>query len=73
MENTLEDITHCHMVSLMYKLTTSAKESYVLLFVLDPNSDRRKLELTNNKKIKGKNHFLSMLKDSFGFAEHGLG
>ena len=36
----------------------------------DRSCDRRKQELTNNKKIKGKYHVTIILKDLFGFAEH---
>ena len=36
----------------------------------DRNRDKRKLELTNDKNIKGKYHIRIYLKDIFGFAEY---
>ena len=66
----LEDISHAHIVSLMYKLLTSSKDSDDLSIGFDRNRDRRQRELTNNKKNKGKYHIRIYLKDIFGFAEH---
>ena len=66
----LEDISHVHIVSIMYKLITSAKDSEDLSIVFDGSRDRRKRKLTNNKNLKGKNLLRIMLKDIFGFAEH---
>ena len=65
----LEDISPTHIVSLMYKLISSAKDAY-LSFGFDRSRDRRKQELTHNKNVKGKYHLRIMLKDVFGFAEH---
>ena len=65
-----EDISHAHIVSLMYKLFTSAKDSEDLSIGYDRDRGRRRGELTNNKNIKGNYHVRIMLKDVFGFAEH---
>ena len=73
----LEDIKHSHVVSLIYNLKTSSKNSDNLSIGFDRS--RRKDELAQNKNIKGKNHVRIMLKDVFGFAEcqkkatYGLG
>ena len=66
----LEEISHAHIVSLMYKLLTSTKDGDDLSIGFDRNRGRRKNELTNNKTIKGKYHIRIYLKDIFGFAEH---
>ena len=66
----LEEISHAHIVSLMYKLLTANKDSDDLSIGFDRNRDKRKHELTNNKNIKGKYHIRIYLKDIFGFAEH---
>ena len=66
----LEEISHAHIVSLMYKLLTSSRDSDDLSIGFDRNRGRRKNELTNNKNIKGKYHIRIYLKDFFGFAEH---
>ena len=65
----LEDISHAHHVSLMYKLITSSKDSNDLSVGFDNGRNRRD-ELALNKNIKGKYHVKNMLKDVFGFAEH---
>ena len=66
----LEEISHAHIVSLMYKLLTSSKDSDDLSIGFDRNRGRRKNELSNNKSIKGKYHIRIYLKDILGFAEH---
>ena len=66
----LEEISHAHIVSLMYKLLTSCKDSDDLSIGFDRNRGRRKNELTNNKSNKGKYHIRIYLKDIFGFAQH---
>ena len=66
----LEDISHAHLVSLMYKLITSSKDSNDLSIGFDHSRNRRKDELALNKNLKGKYHMKIMLKDVFGFAEH---
>ena len=50
----LEEISHAHIVSLMYKLLTSSKDSNDLSIGFDHSRNNRKRELTNNKNIKGK-------------------
>ena len=75
----LEEVSHAHIVSLMYKLLTSSKDSDDLSIGFDRSRDRRQRELTNNKNIKGKFHVRIYLKHIFGFVEcqekgtYGLG
>ena len=66
----LEEISHSHIVSLMYKLLTSCRDSDDLSIGFDRSRGKRKNELTNNKNIKGKYRIRIYLKDIFGFAEH---
>ena len=66
----LEEISHAHIVSLMYKLLTSDKDRDDLSIGFDRNRGGRKSELTNNKCIRGKYHFRSYLKVFFVLAEH---
>ena len=66
----LEDVSHAHIVSLMYKLITTAKGCDDLSIGLDRDRTKRRNELTNNKNIKGKYHVRIYLKDVFGFAQH---
>ena len=66
----LEESSHAHIVSLMYKLLTSSEDSDDLSIGFDRNRGRRKSELSNNKSIKGKYHVRIYLIDIFGFAEH---
>ena len=75
----LEGISHAHLVSLMYKLITSSKDSDDLSIGFDRSRNRRRDELVLNKNIQGKYHLEILLKDVFGFAEcqekatYGLG
>ena len=48
----LEDISHAHLVSLMYKLITSSKDSNDLSIGFDHSRNRRKDELALKKKYK---------------------
>ena len=66
----LEDISHAHLVSLMYKLITSSKNIDDLSIGFDRSRARRQDEMTDNKRVKGKFHVRIMLNDIFGFAEH---
>ena len=66
----LEDISHAHLVSLMYRLITSSKNSDDLSIGFDRSRARRQDEMTDNKRVKGKYHVRIMLEDVFGFAEH---
>ena len=66
----LEDIIHAHLVSLMYKLITSSKNSDDLSIGFDRSSARRRAEITTNKNVNGKFNLRIMLKDVFGFTEH---
>ena len=66
----LEDFSHAQIVSLLYKLISSSKDSDDLAIGLDRDRGRRQREITNNKNIKGKTHLRIMLRDILGFAEH---
>ena len=66
----LEDISHSHIVSLLYKVIISSKDSKDLSIGFDRSRIRRKDELALNKNVKGKYHLKIMLKGVFGFAEH---
>ena len=66
----LEDFSHAHIVSLMYKLISSARDSDDLSIGLNLDRNRRRNELTNEKNIKGKLRVRLLPKDIFGFAEH---
>ena len=48
----LEDTSHANIVSLLYTLKTSAKDSDDLSIGFDRKRNRRQRELTNNRKIK---------------------
>ena len=50
----LQDISHAHIVSLMCKTKTSAKDTDDLSIGFDPSRNRRRDGLTNNKNIEGK-------------------
>ena len=65
-----ENIDHAHIVSLMYKLLSSSRDSDDLSIGFDRSRDKRKRELLNNKTQKGKFHLRIYLKDVFGFAEY---
>ena len=65
-----EEISHAHIVSLMYELLISSRGSDDLSIGFDRSRDRRKRELNNNKTQKGKFLRRIHLKDLFGFAEH---
>ena len=65
----IEDISHAHLVSLMYKLKTSSKYSNDLSKGFDRSRCRRRDELAQNKNVKGKYHLKIMLRDDFDFAE----
>ena len=64
----IEEINHAHIVCLMYKLITSARNNDDLSIGFDRVRARRQRLLTNNKHMKGKYHVTIMLKDIFGFA-----
>ena len=66
----LENIDHAHIVSLMYKLLSSSRDSDDLSIGFDRSKDKRKRELLNNKTQKGKFHLRIYLKDVFSFAEY---
>ena len=66
----LEEISHAHIVILIFKLLTSSKDSDDLSIGFDRNRGKRKSELSNNKNIKRKYHIRNYLKDIFGYAEY---
>ena len=66
----LEDINHAHIVSLMYKLLTSARDTDDLSFGLHRGRNRGQRELTNNRNVEGRYHIRIKLKDVIAFAEH---
>ena len=66
----LEDNSHAHIVSLMYKLVTSDRASDDLSSGSDRSRDTRQRVLTNNENQKGKYHVRIYLKCIFGTAEH---
>ena len=61
----LEEINHAHIVSLVFKLLSSSKESDDLSYGFDRSRDRKKRELTNNNNIKDKYHLRNCLRDFF--------
>ena len=66
----LEEINNAHIIPLMYKLTTSARDTDELSIGFDRSRDRRKLQLTDNKSQEGKFQLRIFLRVVFGFAEH---
>ena len=66
----LINFDHAHIVSLIYKLLTSSRDSDDLSIGFDPDRNGRKRELTSYKKIKGNYNVRIYLRDIFGFAEH---
>ena len=63
----LENIDHAHIVSLMYKLLSSSRDSDDLSIGFDRSRDRRKRELLIKKTQKGKFHLRSLSKRCFRF------
>ena len=61
------DNSHAHIVSLMYKLMTSSKDSYDLSVGFDRSRNRRRDELAQNKNKKDKHHLRIMLRDALCF------
>ena len=77
-EKHLEDISHTHIVSLLYKLITSSKNSDDLSIGFDSSRARRQDDMTDNKRVKGRYLVRIMLRDVFGSdhqekATYGLG
>ena len=66
----IEEISHTHIVSLMYKLIKSCKRSDDLSVGFDKDRGKRQRELTKNKHIQGKYQVTFMLSDIFGVAVH---
>ena len=65
-----EEISHAHIVSLMYKFLSSSRGSDDLTIGFDRSCDRRQRELTTNKNNNGKYHLRVYLRDIFGSAEY---
>ena len=61
----LEDISHAHIVSLMCKLLSSAKDSDDLSIGSDRNRRSKRNELNNNKNLTGRYHVRILLKGFF--------
>ena len=78
-EDYLEDFSRARIVSLMYKLTLSAKDTDELSIVFDRVCGRRWDEMTNKKNKRVEFYVRIMLEDVFSFAErqekasYGLG
>ena len=66
----LEDISHANIVSLTYKLITTAIDTDDLSIGFYRDPGKRQQQLTNNKTQKGTVRLRIMLKDIFGFLEH---
>ena len=66
----LENIDHAHIVSLVYKLSTSSRGSDELSIGFDHDRNIRKSELNHNKSQKGNYNVTNFSKDIFGFAEY---
>ena len=66
----LEDISHAHIVCLLYKRRTSISGSDDFSIGSDRDCVRRQQQLTKIKNIKDKYHLRFMLEDVFGLAEH---
>ena len=66
----LEDFSHAHIASSIYKLISNAKDTYDFSLGFDNRCDRRRDELTGNENVKRKYHLRIMLRDVFGFAKH---
>ena len=66
----LENIDHAHIISLLYKLLSSSRDSDDSSIGFNRSRDKRKQELLDNKTQKGKFHLRIYLKDVFGFAEY---
>ena len=64
-----EVISPAHIVSLMFKLLSSAKDSDDLSIGFDRDRGRRKDESASNKNIK-RNYHVRIMLNVFGFAEH---
>ena len=65
----IEEINHAHIVCLMYKLISSARNTDDLSIGFNRDRRRSQRELPNNKNKKCMFHKTIMLSDIFGFAE----
>ena len=66
----LEDISHAHVVSLLYKLITIAKDTDDLSIGFDRGRKRKRRQMTDKKNQKNKFHVRIMLKSILCFSEH---
>ena len=64
----LVDFSQALIVSIMYKLKISVKNTDDLSMGLDSDRIRRQRESTNNRNQKAKKHVRVMLRDMSGFA-----
>ena len=65
-----EDFSNAHIVSLVYKIITTATRSDDLLIRLNRDRNTSDKELTKNRNQKGNDLVRIMVKDVVGFAEH---
>ena len=65
-----EEISHAHIISSMYELTISSRDSDDLSIGFDRDRRTRQPKYTVTKNMKGKIHVSVMLKEIFVFAEH---
>ena len=66
----LQDISHAHIVFLMYQLLTSCRGGGDLSLGFHRDRGVRRDELTRNRNINGEYHLRIMLNDVFGFVEY---
>ena len=66
----LDDISHAHIVCLVYKLITSARDIIYWSIGFDGDWNRRQWELSKNKSERGKYQIKNYLTDIFGSVEH---
>ena len=63
----LEDTSQPHIIPLMDKVPTGAKDTDDLSIGFDRYRSRKQRKLTDSKSVKGHYHVRNMLKDVFGF------
>ena len=66
----LEDVKHTPIISMVYKLKTSARNNDNLSIGFDRDRNRRQRELTKSKILKSKFRVRIMLNDTFGLADY---
>ena len=66
----LKEACQAHIVSLLFKLLTSAAGTDDMFIEFDCEPTRRQDDLNDNENVKGIYHLRILLKDIFRFAEH---